>query len=138
MSEFSADWLALDWWRLQLSYSYLDILLDRDEDSTDSTSESAEGESPHNQVSVRSSMDLPMDLELDLWARYSDSLPSQDIPSYFLLDVRLGWKPTDRIEISLVGQNLLDGNHPEYEPEFIDTRPTEVESGLYGKLVWRF
>jgi iron complex outermembrane receptor protein len=83
-------------------------------------------------------MDIVSDVALDLWVRYVDDLPSQDVDSYFTLDVRLGWKLDRNVELSVVGQNLLDNQHPEYKPEFIDTIPTEVERGVYGKVTWQF
>jgi len=32
---------------------------------------------------------------------------------YTRFDTRLGWKPNDNFELSLVGQNLFDPSHPE-------------------------
>jgi len=90
--ELAADWRVLDWWRLQAAYTYLQIQLNLDEDSRDTLSKSAEGESPHHQISFQSSMDLVKDLELDMWVRYIDDLPSQNVESYITLDARLGWK----------------------------------------------
>ena len=136
--EAAIDWLAFDWWRLQFAYTYLQMQLHLDDDSRDTISEGAEGESPHNQISVRSSMYLPMDLELNLWTRYVDRLPSQNINSYVTLDVRLGWMPHKQLEVSIVGQNLFDNNRREFEPDFIDTSPTEVERSVYGSIIWRF
>jgi iron complex outermembrane receptor protein len=136
--EVAADWRASDWWRIQASYTYLQIQLDLDRDSGDTLSESAEGDSPHHQVSLRSSMDIVSDLALDLWVRYVDDLPSQDVDSYITLDVRLGWKLHEDVELSVIGQNLLDDHHPEYKPEFIDTIPTEVQRSVYGKVTWQF
>ncbi len=136
--EVAIDWLAIDWWRLQVTYAYLQMQLHLDDDSRDTISEDAEGESPHNQISVRSSMYLPMDLELNLWTRYVDRLPSQDIDSYVSLDVRLGWMPHKQLEVSIVGQNLFDNNRQEFKPDFIDISPTEVERAVYGSILWRF
>lgn len=136
--ELAADWRVLDWWRLQAAYTYLQMQLHLDGDSRDMRSVSAEGESPHNQVSLRSSMDLTRDLDFDLWLRYVDNLPSQDVGSYITLDARLGWKLYKDIELSVVGQNLLDSHRLEFEPEILDTYPTEVERSVYGKITWRF
>ena len=136
--EVAADWHALDWWRMQAAYTYLQMQLHLDGDSADTISESAEGESPHYQISVRSSMDVMPNVELDLWVRYVDNLPSQDVGSYVTLDTRLGWKPHEHFELSIVGQNLLESHHPEFEPDFIDTVPTEVERSVYGSVTWQF
>ncbi len=136
--EVAADWRPLDWWGLKATYTYLQIQLDLNKDSGDTISESAEGESPHQQVSVRSSMDMMQDLVLDCWVRYVEDLPSQGMDSYITLDVRLGWKVRENVELSVVGQNLFDDQHPEYEPEFVDTIATEVEPSVYGKVMWQF
>jgi len=135
--EFAADWRPLDWWRFQASYNYLEMRLKLEDDSTDTVSLGAEEESPHHQVSLRSSTDLPKDLELDLWLRFVDSLPVQDLDSHITLDARLGWSPSENFEIAVIGQNLFDNHHPEFKPEFVDIAPTEVERSVYLKLSWR-
>jgi iron complex outermembrane receptor protein len=58
--------------------------------------------------------------------------------SYVTPDARLSWRPQDNLELSLVGQNLLDDHHPEFVPEIIDTSPSEVERSVYGEITWRF
>jgi iron complex outermembrane receptor protein len=136
--ELSADYQPLDWWRLQLNYSFLEMNLSLKEGSGDTTSESAEGESPQNKVSLRSMMDLPYDLRLDLWFRYVDELPTQNVSDYTTMDIRFAWKPRKWLELDVVGQNLLENHHPEFKPEFIDTLSTEVERGVYGSVTFRF
>ena len=58
----------------------------------------------------------------------------EQVDSYHTLDIRLGWRLNDNIELAIVGQNLIDDHHLEFIPEFIDTAPTEVERGVYGKI----
>ena len=60
------------------------------------------------------------------------------IDSYFTLDIRLAWRPDDKVEIVIVGQNLLDNEHLEYVQEVFAPLPTEVERGVYGKIIWQF
>ena len=136
--ERAADWRVLDWWRMQAAYTYLQMQLHLDGDSKDTLSEGAEGESPRHQVSLRSSMELIRDMEFDLWVRYVDNLPSQDVGSYITLDARLGRKLYKDIELSVVGQNLLDSHRLEFKPEIFDTYPTDVERSVYGKITWHF
>jgi iron complex outermembrane receptor protein len=136
--EFAADWQPLDWWQLKGAYTYLQMQLHFDADFEDTLFERAEGASPHHQISVRSAMDFSDQWNLDLWLRYVDNLPSQDIPSYLALDVRLGWRPYPDLELSIVGQNLLDDQRPEFRPEFLNTLSTEPQRSVYGKLTWRF
>jgi iron complex outermembrane receptor protein len=52
------------------------------------------------------------------------------VQSYFTLDARLAWKPRDYLEFAIVGQNLLDDNHPENGSGI----PIEVPRGLYGTV----
>ncbi len=133
--EVAATWQAAQWWRLHTLYTYLQMHLRKEAGSKDTTSEAAEGNSPHKQFSLRSSMDLPWHLEFDVALRYVDRLPNLKIPSYAVVDVRLGWRPISNLEVALVGQNLLDDRHPEFTPSlFIRTQPTEVQHGVYAKL----
>lgn len=135
--ELAVDWKPLGWWRLQTAYTYLEMDLELEDDSTDTAFIIAEDENPQHQVSLRSSTDLPKDLEFDLWARFVDSLPAQDIDGYITLDARLGWHPTESFEIAVVGQNLLDNHHPEFRSELIETASTEVERSVYVKITFR-
>jgi len=83
-------------------------------------------------------MDLPWHLELDVAGRYVDSIRGPNIPSYFSLDVRLGWRPNPHLELSVVGQNLLDDRHPEFNSTIVNIQNTQVQRGVYGKITWRF
>jgi iron complex outermembrane receptor protein len=136
--EVAADWRAMDWWQLQLAYTYLQMQLTLDGDSQDTVSEAIEGDSPEHHVSLRSKMDIPGNIEFDWWLRYMDKLPNNDVDSYITLDVLLGWKPIENLEFAIVGQNLLDDQHPEFTSEFIKSLPAEIERGVYGKITWRF
>jgi iron complex outermembrane receptor protein len=135
--ELAADWQPFDWWRVSGSYAYLQLNLGRDTDSADPTTvQTTEGSSPHNQVSLRSFMNLPGHLALDLVLRYVDRLSVQGIDSYLNLDARLGWRPRRNLEVAVVGQNLLDTHHPEFRGE--SGSITEVERGVYGKVTWQW
>jgi iron complex outermembrane receptor protein len=84
-------------------------------------------------------MDFRHNLELDVWFRYSDSTPTQNIPHQITLDTRIGWEPCKKLELSVVGQNLLDPHHPEWSSDtFLASYPTQVERSVYGKITWRF
>jgi iron complex outermembrane receptor protein len=136
--ELVANWRPFDGLLLQGAYTYFQMQLHLDQDSLDTTSEGTEGDSPHNQVSLRSNLDLRKDLELDLWLRYVDSLASQAVGSYVALDARLGWKLCENVELSIVGHNLLDNRHPEFQPEILEQSLVELERSIYGKITWKF
>ena len=137
--ELAARWQALEWWNIKGSYSYMKLQLHTSGDSTDTFSEDgAEDDIPNHQFSFRSMMDLPGDLEFDSWIRYVDSVPSVDVDSYITLDARLGWNLTEKIELSIVGRNLLEKRHKEYGPSsIINTQVTDIERSVYASITWR-
>src|SRR5205807_2443332 len=115
--ELAPTWEVVKGWRLQPSYSLLKTHL-RGPDML--TAANDMGQSPQQQASLRSSMDLPHDLSLDCTVRYVDRLTdvglNYHIPAYVALDVRLGWRPTKNLELAIVGQNLGNAHHAEFAP----------------------
>lgn len=142
--ELSLDYHADSWWRLQPAYSYLWITSKTpSSDPVEQASATAfEGRSPRHQLSLRSSMTLSGQRQLDLWLRHVSTLKYADragrtIPAYTTLDLRYAWKPTKGLELSLVGQNLLDRRHPEFVPDF-PSELLQIERSLYFKAKWQF
>ena len=138
--EFAAQWQVRPGWRLNLNYTFLDTRLHLQNGSTDAAAKGMEDASPDNKATVWSALDIGKDLQLDTTLRYEGDikLNGARIDSYVEFDMRLGWRVAPELELSLIGQNLLDSRHPEFRPDFINTQPTEVERSIYGKLVWHF
>ncbi|MGV7222554.1 MAG: TonB-dependent receptor plug domain-containing protein [Nitrospinales bacterium] len=137
--EVAGVWAPLDFWKLNMSLSWHQMKLYLDPTSTDTTQEDLAGNSPEYKFHVRSYLDLPHNLELDASFYYVDNLPSLAIPSYTRVDVRLGWTPFQKFELSLALQNLGDSSHPEYSA--VDAggiKATRVPRTVYGKATWRF
>jgi iron complex outermembrane receptor protein len=139
-AEVSADWKVVDRWKLTGSYSWLDMRLQLDPSSHDTSSATAAaGQSPRHQFQVRSYVTLPRKLDFDSSLYYVDRLPALNTPAYTRVDTRLAWRATESVELSLQGQNLLDGRHF----EFIDAPDqlylsSQVKRSVYGKVTWRF
>ncbi len=135
--EVSVQWQTLNWWQLQATYSYLDIQLHPfGEDGV--APEANEGTSPENQAFFRSLMDLPKDLEMDTSVRYVDHINQFNINSYTEADIRLGWKPKDGLDLSIVGRNLLDNGHEEFKDNTYSVPSSDVERSVYLKVTWSF
>jgi iron complex outermembrane receptor protein len=66
--------------------------------------------------------------------RFVDALPDPEVPSYADLDLRLGWDATEHLELAVVGQNLLHGEHIEFNSS---ASAREVQRGVYGRIAWR-
>ncbi|MEE8428197.1 MAG: TonB-dependent receptor, partial [Gammaproteobacteria bacterium] len=139
-AEVTAQWQVMPNWRLQGSYTYLNVSLDLKNGSIDTQSESAEDADPSHKATLWSTYSLGSKWELGSGLRYVSSIdaPGPGADSYVELDLRLGWLPTNNLELSLVGRNLLDNHHPEFQPDFILTQPTEVERSVYANAKWRF
>jgi len=123
---------VLDWWRLSVGYNYLKENLGFKADSGD-TNIAAAGNDPAHQFSARSTMNLPHNLEWDAALRVIGALGSPDVPKYVTLDTRLGWTIWKGLEISLIGYNLLDHDHP--ESGAAATR-SELARAFYARIVW--
>lgn len=142
--ELSLDYHADSWWRLQPAYSYLWVTSRASSsDPVEQASAIAfEGRSPEHQLSLRSSMTLSGQRQLDVWLRHVSALENADrtgkvVPAYTTIDLRYAWKPTKGLELSLVGQNLLDRRHPEFVPDF-PSELLQIERSLYFKAKWQF
>lgn len=131
----------LPYWRLSASHSYVDLSLDPAGQDLN-RGKFLEGATPRHQFGLRSFLDLPGGFQIDAQFRSLSAVrrspeiaTGERIPGYSELDVRLAWQGSKQIEISLVGQNLLDNHHAEFgEP----ASRGEIERGVYGKVVWRF
>lgn len=139
--ELAADWQPSANWRLKAVYTYLEQVTD---DQLEILPGYAAGVNPRHQFSLRSLFNPRSDVDLDLWIRYVDRLDDlfglneQVIDAYWQLDVRAAWRPQPDVELSLVGQNLLDDAHPEFLSELGDVPLTAVERSVYGQVRWEF
>ena len=138
-AELAANWQLTDWWRWSLSYTFLDMQIHTDHGNIDTSQEDlAEEGSPNHRFAFRSMMDFPRGFQFDAGIRHVGKVQRNAIPSYLVMDVRLGWRPTPKLELSIVGQNLLDDRHLEYMPDAVRIQRTEVQHSVYAKATWRF
>lgn len=137
--ELVLDWRPYAWWRLEGTYSIIKMDI-REEYPNDlvRVADVIEGQTPEQQYGVRSAMNLPHDIELDLWLRYVDGLSAvfYKIPAYWTLDARIGWRFRE-FSFDLVGQNLFDDSHPEFFSEMFNPPHSEIQRGVYFRVTWR-
>ena len=138
--ELAGQWQVRKGWRLNASYSWLDSQLRLVNGSTDTFSKGAEDASPVSKAAVWSALDFGNNLQFDAALRYVGdvTVTGVNIDSYVEADLRLGWEARPGLELSIIGQNLLDSRHAEFLPDFINTQPTEVERSIYGRVTWSF
>lgn len=123
-------------WSLRGGYTFLKKKLRVKPWSQDLNGGTAESNDPTNQFLVQSAIRLPGRLEFGTVLRYIDDLPEPYLPSHFGIDVRLGWQLNEALELSVVGQNIGDGPHPEFIPS--SPAPRQIEPAVYGKITLRY
>jgi iron complex outermembrane recepter protein len=135
--ELTSTYQMTETWRMTAWYSYQDVEL-KSPANSGGTSEAREATSPHNQAYLMSSWDLPRNFEVDLMGRYVDNLAEIDVSHYISMDVRLGWRPNDNWELSVVGQNLLEPEHKEFNDVEAIVLSTEMRRAVFAQAVVRY
>ena len=131
--EIALNYLLSDQISLSLQYSYLNI----DMDFPGVSQFDEEGSTPHNTITAQMVYDITNEVQVGLSGRFVDELTSIPIDSYCEIDARLGWKPRENVEFSLVGKNLLDASHQESSLATTTTM-FEIERAIYAELSLEF
>jgi iron complex outermembrane receptor protein len=135
--ELVARYRPTDWWQLQVGHTELRVEIRPKPGSLDRSFGAAEAADSKHHLSLRSSFDLPWDLEVDAGYRYVSRITNPNVltPGYSELDLRLGWAAVPRLQISVVGQNLLHARHEEFGNA---ASAQSVERGVFAKATWGF
>jgi iron complex outermembrane receptor protein len=140
--ELSADYQLMPGWRLHGGYNFLKEALRVKPGQADFSDAHNETADPQQQLSLRSSVDLGRKVDLSAALRWVDTLHINNaaqvgiVPSYVELNARLGWHPTPKIAVSVVGENLLHAQHPEYG--FPDPSRVELQRSIFGRIQCEF
>ena len=141
--EISCIYHPLSWWKLAASYSYLDVDSRFVYNAPPNAEDADTNNVPRNQWKIQSYVNLSPKVQFDSFIFSSstvvaaNSTPTVLIPPHTRLDVRLGWRVTPRLEISLSGQDLLSSRHIELTPEALTPAGYAVR-GYYLKTSWHF
>jgi iron complex outermembrane receptor protein len=131
----------LENWRLSASYTHLDLTM---KPAGQDLNRGAfyEGATPRDQIALTSQLDLPGGIELDAQfrslsaiRRLPEIVSGEGLPGYSELNVRVAWRVSAPLRVSVVGQNLLHGEHVEFGPP---SSRGPVRRGVYAKLEWDF
>ena len=137
--ELSANWNVTDSWTLKLGYANLTYRLQHDPDSKDPFNLHSDSTSntPRHQWNLASHLNLSGGWRIDTYLFFVDRLFGMDfLPSYYRLDLSIGWHPTKDVELSLVLQNLLKRDIREFEHPLWE-RDSIPERAIYGRVTWR-
>jgi iron complex outermembrane receptor protein len=123
------------WWRTHVGYTHLDTSITRDLNSRDVSGGASEANDPHHLFGVRTSVDLPHRIELDANLRSIGAIAVTPVPAYTELNGRIGWRATPRVELAVIGQDLLHDHHPEFGPPL--PRREEFQRGVRAAVTLR-
>jgi len=138
-AEAFLEWKALENWTLSGGYTWFLPALRIQPSSTDSvTLPENQGNAPRNQMQVRSRASLPKRIEWDTAIYRVGRLGTGNIPAYTRLDVRIGWRASSHIELSVGGRNLLSPAHMEFDETEQKVLSAPVERNFYCSVTWRF
>jgi iron complex outermembrane receptor protein len=137
--EASVHWKVTDRWTLSPGYSFLQMHLHADPTSLDTLNLADDkGSNPGHQAQLHSHLELSEGLSWDLNSYFVGPLPEQFVPSYTRLDSQLTWRFSERMQLSIVGQNLLLDHHVEFHSDLGIVNPSEIKRSAYAKMTWKF
>ncbi len=150
--ELTGKWQAMDNWKLEVNYDHLNLFTHVSSASTDDTKQvlrnsdslsNAEGQSPRDQIKLKSFYNITPKLEFDNILYYVGGLnkgvtnTTAGIPSYITWDTRLGYLMTRNLDLSIGIRNLMDQVHSEFKGALYN-RQTVVGRTYYLKMVWQY
>jgi iron complex outermembrane receptor protein len=137
--EVSSTWQAASRWRLSGGYTWLGANLHSTLPGDHSADLAATaGTSPTEQFNLRSYVNLSQNIQFDTMMYFVGGLSTFSVPAYTRLDSRIAWRPAERLELSVIAQNLLQPRHMEFTFANQGILATQVKRSFYGKVTWGF
>lgn len=139
-AELAGAWDVTDRWRLTGGLTLLGKDVTLQPGSRDIAAFESAGVDPNVWAKLRSEFAVTDTVDLDLGLRYYGEVPTLTASGYSGADAyteasaRLAWRVRPNLELSLMGQNLLDSRHPEAS----ETRRTEIPRSVHAGLRWSY
>ena len=134
--ELAPSWQPSERVRVRGAYSYLRIDLEaKSGNLRPVTLSTLSGSSPAHQITLQTLLTFRHGVQLDPVYRYVSPRESLAVPAYHTADVRVGIPLGARLQLSIVGQNLLQARHVEWAR---DPGPNvAIRRSVYARLMWR-
>ncbi|MGB0204776.1 MAG: TonB-dependent receptor plug domain-containing protein, partial [Neptuniibacter sp.] len=145
--ELTSIWQPSASFKIAASYSYLDVEMEADNDSTDPLSVDVLNNSfAKHIVKLNSAWDINQQWSLDASIYYYDEIP---IPSNYALftnlsvddvittNARLSWRKNRNLELAIKANNIFDSKTLEAVGESFST-PTEIDRSIVLSVNWEF
>lgn len=137
-AEMLAKWQPTDNWQLVSNYTVFKLDAHSKEGFSSGYLLSLEKADPRHQFSIRSDLKLPYHFGFNSMFYYTDQVQARNmnISDQGRMDLRLAWMPSQTLELSVVGQNILNKQHQEYFS--LDIFNTQIPRRVYGRIILRF
>lgn len=135
--EVAADWHASDS-RARLRGAWTLLFIDQ-APRADTTPRlgHGDGDNPEHQAMLWASFDPLPGWQADVMARFVSELPTLSVNRYVGLDVRVGHRLTQDLDLAISGRNLLDDNRQEFQSVLLNSMPTGTQRSVHAQLSWR-
>ena len=118
------------WWKVRAGFNLLHERFDFKPGATRFIGANQVGNDPRRQATLSSAFNIGRRISIDANLRYVGPLPKPAVPSYFELGGKIGWRLTDRLQVSVSGTNLLHDWHQELPPDVASQVPRTVLAGF--------
>lgn len=128
-------------WDLKLGHTFL--LQNFHENTTDTSLQRDEERTPENQFTIGNYVKLADNVNWDSNLYYVSNLhyfsgaSRRTIPAYARLDTQIRWQPYKNMELSLIGQNLTDDKHQEFD-EVIYSTPSYMSRAFLARISYKW
>ena len=129
--EVAGNWNVTSNWRLKGSYSFSRL------SGVSPISRVISPPPPQQTVNLSSHLEIGVNWEFDANLRYNDIQPVLDVDSWWDLGLRLGWRPTRNLTLSLIAKELLDREHFEYN-DAVSTESSSIGRSALLRADWRY
>ena len=136
--EISGHWTPVKAWRLDASYSGLQLVTHADAASHDPLAALYDGNAPTHQWQIHSSASFGSRLELAAGLFHVGRVRRLNVPAYTRADARLEFQLFKPLSVVASGQNLLAPMHAEYAGTETGATPTFIPRSTGITLLWRF
>ena len=116
-------------WRLRARYSVYDLDVKSPPPAPDPQG-GFEGNTPRHQAWLVSYFNPTPTVDVDLVLRHMSAVASHKIAAFTELDARIAHRPWRRLELALVGRNLLRPHHAEFGGGFLVERHVQAQATL--------
>ncbi|MGH6988520.1 MAG: TonB-dependent receptor plug domain-containing protein, partial [Stellaceae bacterium] len=135
--EMWGNYQVTSWWRLSPGFFWQHQNLYLRSGSPPGSSDESSGNDPAQQFLLRSSMNLPHRVFLDLDLREVGALHNLPVPGYVDLDGRVAWNATQHLVLALYFENLLHNKHLEFISSSFP-EPVEIGRTFFVQATWKF